>query len=264
MSALHIVQGGIENGDRDWLVKAARKGWSASHWTAPKTAAVGDEVVIFIGGIGFFATGEVTSTPRPDRSRPGRYSAGVTSIRLIDPPISLSAIIRAIPGLTWTVYPRSYTTPSNKIANKIRKLIADRRATRLPSVDLQSLQDANLEELRRLALLGARAKIPGKSTKTIYRVRSAAIHRYVLSRADGACEGCGRQAPFRNGKGIPYLEPHHTTRLSDEGPDHPARVIALCPNCHRRAHYSQDCADFNASLKKKLGRLERMWREKRR
>jgi len=257
VGTLHIVQGGIENGDKDWLVKAAKKGWTANYWTTPKTAAVGDEVVIFVGGIGFFATGIVTSTPRPDRGRPGRYSAGVTSVRLIDPPISLSAIVRAIPGLTWTVYPRSYTTPPHGIANKIRKLISERRATRLPSVDLEALQDANLQELRRLALLGARTKVSGRTAKAIYRVRSAAIHRYVLSRADGDCEGCGRPAPFRNGKGDPYLEPHHTTRLADEGPDHPARVIALCPNCHRRAHYSEESVQFNASLKKKLGRLER-------
>ena len=40
--------------------------------------------------------------------------------------------------------------------------------------------------------------------------------------------------------GSPYLEPHHITRLADNGPDHPAKVIALCPNCHRKAHSSQD------------------------
>ena len=256
MSMLHIVQGGIANGDKKWLEQAAKKKWKGNYWTTPKSAEIGDEVVIFIGGIGFFATGKVTSVPQPDRGRPGRYSAGVTSIQLIDPPISLSAIMRAIPGLTWTVYPRSYTTPSDRIANKIRKLISVRRKTRLPNVDLESLEEANLPELRRLALMSARSRVPGKTAKTVYRVRSAAIHRYVLCRADGVCEGCGRPAPFRNGKGAPYLEPHHTTRLSDEGPDHPARVIALCPNCHRRAHYSDESVQFNASLKKKLGRIE--------
>jgi len=258
MNMLHIVQGGIENGDKNWLERAAKRKWTANQWTTPKAAEIGDQVVIYIGGIGFFATGKVTSTPRPDSGRPGRYSAGVTSIRLIDPPISLSAITRAIPDLTWTVYPRSYTTPSSRIANKIKKLISVRRTTRLPNLNLETLEEANLQELRKLALMSARTRVPGKTARTIYRERSAAIRHYVLRRADGDCEGCGRPAPFRNGKGAPYLEPHHTTRLSDEGPDHPARVIALCPNCHRRAHYSQESASFNSSLKKRLARLERI------
>ena len=42
--------------------------------------------------------------------------------------------------------------------------------------------------------------------------------------------GCGAEGPFptRALPERPYLEPHHTDRLSDGGPDHPARVIALC------------------------------------
>jgi 5-methylcytosine-specific restriction protein A len=78
-----------------------------------------------------------------------------------------------------------------------------------------------------------------------------------MRRADGRCEGCGATAPFRNADGQDYLEPHHTKRLADEGPDHPAKVIALCPNCHRRAHHSEDAEAFNAMLIRKLRSLER-------
>ncbi|MGH9768021.1 MAG: HNH endonuclease [Blastocatellia bacterium] len=70
------------------------------------------------------------------------------------------------------------------------------------------------------------------------------------------CEGCNDHAPFQKSDGFPYLEPHHTMRLADGGPDHPAHVIAPCPNCHRRAHYAVDAEAFNKSLIKRLSVLE--------
>ena len=257
MSTFHIVQGGVENGDKAWLEKAARRQLSAKSWTVPKTAKIGDEVVIFILGLGFFATAKVTSLPELcGKDRPNRYCAGLASIRLIEPAISLAAIEREIPELTWAKYPKSYTTPPSPIAARIRALIANRRRTGLPRLDENTLEAANLDELRKVALINARSVVAGTKRKTIHRARSLAIRLYVLHRANGRCEGCRAPAPFQKSDGSPYLEPHHTTQLSDDGPDHPARVIGLCPNCHRRAHYAEDAKQFNDSLKKKLARLE--------
>ncbi|WP_237149626.1 HNH endonuclease signature motif containing protein [Pseudomonas mediterranea] len=42
---------------------------------------------------------------------------------------------------------------------------------------------------------------------------------------------------------------HHLNRLADDGPDLPSNVAALCPNCHRRAHYSVDRQEFGKKLK---------------
>ena len=84
--------------------------------------------------------------------------------------------------------------------------------------------------------------------KQSVRYRSGAIRVYVLKRAAGICEGCGQMAPFADCQGMPYLEPHHIRRLTDGGPDHPHWVIALCPVCHRRAHFGEDSRDFNAML----------------
>ena len=74
--------------------------------------------------------------------------------------------------------------------------------------------------------------------------RSEAVRAYVLARASGICEACGQPAPFKTAAGRLYLETHHIRRLSDGGPDDPRWVIALCPNCHRQAHYAKDKADF--------------------
>jgi 5-methylcytosine-specific restriction endonuclease McrA len=74
-------------------------------------------------------------------------------------------------------------------------------------------------------------------TTTGYR-RNPDVVAEVLSRADGKCERCNKPAPFKRvNTGIPYLEVHHRTRLADGGEDTVENAIALCPNCHREAHY---------------------------
>jgi 5-methylcytosine-specific restriction endonuclease McrA len=60
----------------------------------------------------------------------------------------------------------------------------------------------------------------------------------VLLRANGFCERCRRPAPFRRKSDQrPYLEVHHTLPLSAGGLDIVANAEAICPNCHREAHY---------------------------
>lgn len=81
-----------------------------------------------------------------------------------------------------------------------------------------------------------------------YRSRSAAVHLYASLRSNGQCEACGSFAPFTRPDGRGFLEVHHLTRLADEGPDLPSNVAALCPNCHRRAHYSVDRKEFGIKL----------------
>ncbi len=103
-------------------------------------------------------------------------------------------------------------------------------------------------ELRALA---KRAPLPQTNVtqrRQVVRQRSEAVRIYVLRRADGICEGCGVPAPFKEKKRRPYLEPHHIHRIADGGPDDPAHVIALCPNCHRRVHHGMDGAEYNQSL----------------
>jgi len=121
--------------------------------------------------------------------------------------------------------------------------------------ELSAMWAAPLQQLRARAeehpVVGRPAM---QALRTTYR-RSAAVRIYVLRRSNGRCEGCGDAAPFLTRDGHPYLEPHHTRRLSHGGPDTPAHVIALCPTCHRRAHYAADATAFNASLIERLGRF---------
>jgi 5-methylcytosine-specific restriction protein A len=178
------------------------------------------------------------------------------SIKLIEPSIALATVRRRIPELTWAAYPRSIATPPTRVASRIRKLIMERRKKGILDLDDDALATTKIDELRRIALARARPFATPRERKIVYRTRSRAIHLYVLSRADGCCEGCGAFAPFRKADGSPYLEPHHVTRLADDGPDHPAKVIALCPNCHRRAHHSRDAKGFHTLLVRTLADLE--------
>jgi 5-methylcytosine-specific restriction endonuclease McrA len=62
----------------------------------------------------------------------------------------------------------------------------------------------------------------------------------ILDRANGICEKCKNPAPFiKDNDKKPYLEVHHVTPLAEGGDDTIENAIALCPNCHRHAHYGK-------------------------
>jgi 5-methylcytosine-specific restriction protein A len=125
-----------------------------------------------------------------------------------------------------------------------------------PSDGAVARRERSLEELKALAEQAASAApVTGKDSRRVYYQRSAAVRAYVLARARGYCEGCQSPAPFERPTGEPYLEPHHVTRVSDGGPDHPRHVIALCPTCHRKVHFGREGLSYNAWLKGRLGEL---------
>lgn len=70
-------------------------------------------------------------------------------------------------------------------------------------------------------------------------VRSAEVRQAVLNRAKGICECCGLSG-FTTKSGAIYLETHHVVPLSENGPDTEWNVVAVCPNDHRRAHFSEN------------------------
>jgi 5-methylcytosine-specific restriction protein A len=116
----------------------------------------------------------------------------------------------------------------------------------------------DLAELRRRAYLAAAAsgQRNNKDARRTYYERSAVVRAYVLQRAAGLCESCGHPAPFIRLDGTPYLEPHHTRRVADGGPDHPRWVGALCPTCHRNIHHGKDGQELNRRLQERLSSLE--------
>jgi 5-methylcytosine-specific restriction enzyme A len=144
-------------------------------------------------------------------------------------------------------------TERNAIVFELRPLEAVAEvveADRVPS-------GGTLEELRQRAITAAvnPSQPSTQGLRNVYQ-RSRDVRNYVLARANGSCEGCSLPAPFLRSDGTPYLEPHHLRRLSDGGPDHPAHVIALCPNCHRRVHVGVDGHSYNTTLMASMSRIE--------
>lgn len=117
------------------------------------------------------------------------------------------------------------------------------------------------EEFNRLrARAHAAAKMPAKiapeTAVTSYFARSQVIRDYALARAGGRCENCGAEAPFVTNSGVPFLEVHHIERLSDGGPDSPSAVAAICPNCHREAHFGKKADEIKAHLRQLIRKVE--------
>ena len=112
---------------------------------------------------------------------------------------------------------------------------AERLKTALASV--QQLSDADLltdlpdpdRPVRRVA----RASLEPE--------RSGKVVAITLRRAGNRCEMPECKAElFSTESGTPYLEVHHLTRLSENGPDHPTNTAALCPAHHRQLHVGSD------------------------
>ena len=114
-----------------------------------------------------------------------------------------------------------------------------------------------LEELRAIAITKAKKELTPEQRKSFNYNRSQAIRLYALKRANGICEACKKEAPFKTKEDKPFLEVHHIGKLIDGGADDPEWVIALCPNCHRKAHYSKESVKFNDMLQKIIEQKER-------
>lgn len=86
------------------------------------------------------------------------------------------------------------------------------------------------------------SKYDGKAEKIAVSTyafrRNPDVVALTLIRANGKCESCRNNAPFlRKIDNSPYLEVHHRIPLSEGGEDTIPNTIALCPNCHRKAHF---------------------------
>jgi 5-methylcytosine-specific restriction protein A len=128
----------------------------------------------------------------------------------------------------------------------------------VPTPDASELS-AKVSLLRMQAYLKmpSGSKHPQLAVRTISSyVRDPAVKAWVLEAARGICEGCDSPAPFSGNDGLPYLEVHHVMPLASHGSDTTTNAVGLCPNCHRRCHYSNDSDEFKLRLYEKIPRLQ--------
>lgn len=105
---------------------------------------------------------------------------------------------------------------------------------------------------------------PSNSVRDLYRhnerdryhERVEMLMQYVLQRANGFCECCGYPAPFACENENPYLEVHYINGVGDYGVDNPSNLIAICPVCHRKAHFGKDRRNISARLDATAANIE--------
>jgi 5-methylcytosine-specific restriction enzyme A len=229
MTALHICQGGISNGDKDWLEKASGK-TDEQDWTVPKKALIGDEVVFHVEENGLYATGIVLSVPKKSRTRINRYRARVGQIALLNSPLPIVLLKRQIPSFKWSNYPRGYTSPSPEIVSQLRALLSKRGYwPSFPDVD------------------GSESVIEGRPKLRVHFVkeRSSNLSRQkkqtVLAQSGClACECCNFDFYDAYGdRGKDFCEVHHTTplaKLTKATAVTLSDLVIVCSNCHRMLH----------------------------
>jgi len=103
----------------------------------------------------------------------------------------------------------------------------------------------------RLARLASASALPARVCvlRTEFQ-RNPDVVAAVMLAAAGRCDLCGAEAPFkRQADDQPYLEVHHIVPLSRGGEDTIGNTVALCPNCHREAHYGQSKKRHEKRLK---------------
>lgn len=142
------------------------------------------------------------------------------------------------------------------IAAKIEKLICELQNWHEPSRIDEAFAIANARKSLKSPPEGNSSPQKTSSTSTLF-IRDIQIKAWVLNRAKGLCEACGQKAPFQGADGYPYLEVHHVKKLSDGGSDKVTNAVALCPNCHRRLHFSEDAHKYRDYLYGKVATLIR-------
>lgn len=107
-------------------------------------------------------------------------------------------------------------------------------------LDKEVKKSRSLPKEERRKRLAEANKIPEKiqaSECTTFK-RNPDVIAEVLENANGYCGYCKNYAPFiRRSDNTPYLEVHHIVHLAKGGEDSVENAVALCPNCHRKAHF---------------------------
>lgn len=129
-----------------------------------------------------------------------------------------------------------YAAPSLSIESAIDKGRLEEELEKSVSASLKDTDE------RQNSRLKTAPKIPERvQTVSFGFRRNPDVIAVILKRAKGKCELCGCDAPFqRVSDGSPYLEVHHWIQLSDGGEDTVENACALCPNCHKQAHFGKD------------------------
>lgn len=147
------------------------------------------------------------------------------------------------------------------VSNRIKKAIEKYHL--LPLDDYQPTADnlalnKRTQKLRKRGLVGKpKGLLNPKKVSSVSSVfeRDPTVRAWVLENAEGRCELCRCVAPFLGKDSKPFLEVHHVIYLANGGADTIKNAVALCPNCHREAHYSSSVDEVSDRIRAVVKRL---------
>lgn len=142
-----------------------------------------------------------------------------------------------------------YMFPMRLRSGSQRPTVSQEHINLIANTKQKLLSRKNLELLRELAKL-AQPKPQKRNIVAQEIIRDAAVVAYVKRAAEGRCDLCGAEAPFRDKNGELYLECHHVKPLAEGGGDTISNAVALCPNCHRKMHALNKANDRRILLKR--------------
>ena len=169
--------------------------------------------------------------------------------------------------LPWIRGYKPHANVGRNVHNLLRTMISTSNIAETnvvePTPDPDKLERQTNQQRRQLRMKGDGRRPQGQTkpktttAKTKQFYRDSQVQAWVQEQSKGACEACESPAPFTKSNGFPFLEIHHLKRLADGGPDVISNAVAVCPNCHRRLHYSTDKEAFMEHVYKRVKRLER-------
>jgi len=165
--------------------------------------------------------------------------------------------VMSLLGRDWLKGLKPAKNVGANVAAEIEAMIAKSEGKQLVPVvafEIEAREEAKRKDLPKPQ--GNRSPAAISSAITQYQ-RDAAVKAWVLQQANGKCESCDQPAPFNGSDGLPFLEVHHVRQLADDGSDTVTNAVALCPNCHREAHYGEGAKILVLKLYERVRRLVR-------
>ena len=134
-----------------------------------------------------------------------------------------------------------YLVNSGKVETKteevdIKNELAER--SKKTNIEVQGISKKINEVLQNVE----EAQTYQKMVSKVITPRNIAMAKFVISQANGKCELCKLETNIIKTNGSPFLEAHHIIPLSEGGQDIYENIVALCPNCHKRIHFSSEPA----------------------
>ena len=225
---LHILIGDFN--DIETIDQALEQTVSVIPWIVPKNAKTGDKLLIFFRHINaIFGSGEILSTPFSAKfGNRHVYRANIGIGAPIDPFLTIEELSELFPEWAWVRYPRTYTTPSNEIAEKLWKIASSRFIEEL-------YEHEDLPE--------AETYIEGSVKRVLVNQyeRDALAREKCLDHHGTVCSICGFDFSKCYGDSMSgFIHVHHINPLSDIGKEYQVNPITdlmpICPNCHAVIH----------------------------